>query len=371
MSVYGVPVIVDNGSGICKAGLADSDFPKAIFPTIIGHTRLQRYIGSDSKEVYIGDEVLCSTGFLSFSYPIENGYIKNWDDMERIWSYTFTKELQIQTDEHPILITEPPLNPKENKEKMVQIMFETFNFQGFYAAVQAVLPIYSVGIVTGIVYDSGDGVTQILPVYEGYCLVHNIMRVDIGGRNVTNYLANLLTESGNYFNSNAEREVVRQIKEKLCYVAEDYNEEMCRNDDVEAFYELPDGRSLRLGHERYRAPECLFNPNLIGLDIGGVGNAIYQCIMKSDLDIRKVLCENFILSGGSTMFPGLKGRITKEINRIIPTSLSLKVNDDPDRKYSVWKGGAILSKISSFESRWVTKEEYEEYGPSIVHRKCF
>lgn len=370
-----VPLVIDNGSGMCKAGFAGDDAPKAVFPNIVGRPRMPGIIvGTEQKEVYIGDEAQVKRGILNLKYPIEHGVVTNWDDMERVWHHTFFNELRTPPDEHPVLLTEAPLNPKQNREKMTQIMFDTFNVPAFYVAIQAVLSLYSSGRTTGMVFDSGDGVTHVVPIYEGYALPHAIQRIDIAGRDITNHLVRLLTERGYSLNNSAEREIVRDVKEKLCYIALDYNEEMTKarsSAAIEKQYELPDGSHLTIGNERFRAPECLFQPSLLGLDIDGADETTYKSIMKCDLDIRRDLYGNVVLSGGTTMYPGIGERLTKELTNRAPPSMKVKVVAPPERKFSVWIGGSILSSLSSFQQMWVSKAEYDEAGASIVHRKCF
>ncbi|MFX0149095.1 MAG: actin, cytoplasmic 2 [Candidatus Hodarchaeota archaeon] len=370
------PIIVDNGTGISKNGYGGEDQPRSVFPTMIGTPKygtVMPDVEHFSREYYIGEEAMELRGLLSLKFPIEHGIVEDWPAMEKLWHYTFYTDLRIDPSEHPILLTEAPLNPRYNREKIAEIMFETFNVPALYVAMQAVLSLYASGRTTGTVIDIGDGVSHIVPIYEGFALSHAIQRIDLAGRDITRYLQRLLRQKGYSFETTAETEIVRDIKEKLCYVAIDPEKELLLSKKVtgiEKNYMLPDGETITLGIERFLAPECFFNPSVIGKELDPIDDLIVSSISECDVDLRRDLYSNIVLSGGSTMFPGIKERLTKEIKEMISESVDVRIISPPERMYSVWIGGSILGSLKTFHRMWITRREYKEYGPSIIHR-CF
>ncbi|KAK9330404.1 actin family [Lipomyces starkeyi] len=380
------PIVLDQGTGFVKIGRGGTNFPDHTFPSIVGRPILraeERTGNVEIKDIMAGDEASAVRTMLQISYPMENGIIKNWEDMGHLWDYAFYERMNIDPTGKKILLTEPPMNPLSNREKMVETMFEKYNFGGVYVAIQAVLALYAQGLSSGVVVDSGDGVTHIVPVYESVVLNHLTRRLDVAGRDVTRQLINLLLRRGYAFNRTADFETVRQIKEKLCYVS--YDLELDAKLAVETTvlvesYTLPDGRTIKIGSERFEAPECLFQPHLVDVEQPGIAEFLFNTIQSADLDVRSSLYRAIVLSGGSSMYPGLPSRLEKELKQLWltkvlngdPTRLSkfkVRIEDPPRRRHMVFLGGAVLANImADKEYMWISKEEWEEQGPRILEK---
>ena len=378
-------VVCDNGTGFVKCGYAGSNFPAHIFPSLVGRPIIRaanRAEDIEVKDLMVGDEASKLRSMLEVNYPMENGMVRNWDDMCHVWDYTFGEEkLNIDPSNCKILLTEPPMNPNRNREKMIEVMFEKYGFDSTYIAIQAVLTLYAQGLVTGVVVDSGDGVTHICPVYEGFALPHLTKRLDIAGRDVTRYLIKLLLLRGYAFNQTADFETVRQMKEKLCYVGYDIATEQKLAQEttflVES-YTLPDGRVIKVGGERFEASEALFQPHLINVEGQGVAELLFTAIQSADMDMRPDLYRHIVLSGGSTMYPGLPSRLEREMKQLYLervlrgdtdrlSKFKIRIEDPPRRKDMVFIGGAVLADVmKDRDDFWMSKAEYEEKGLKVL-----
>lgn len=262
---------------------------------------------------------------------MENGIIKKWDDMQHLWDFTFGEKLRIDPTGRKILLTEPPMNPLRNRQQMCEVMFERYGFGSVYVAIQAVLALYAQGLSSGVVVDSGDGVTHIVPVYESTVLNHLTRRLDVAGRDVTRNLIALLLRRGYALNRTADFETVRQIKEKLCYVSYDLELDQRLSEETTVLvesYTLPDGRVIRVGSERFEAPECLFQPHLVDVEQPGMAEFLFNTIQAADMDVRSSLYKAIVLSGGSSMYPGLPSRLEKELKQLWLTKV---LNGNPER----------------------------------------
>ncbi|CAF2192352.1 unnamed protein product [Rotaria magnacalcarata] len=369
MLITNQPIVIDNGSGVIKAGFAGDPTPKINFPNYVGRPKHVRVMaGGLEGDTFIGPKAEEYRGLLHIAHPMEHGIVEDWNDMEKIWSYIYSKhQLRSASEEHPVLLTEAPLNPRKNREKAAEIFFETFNVPALYISMQAVLSLYASGRTTGVVLDSGDGVTHAVPIYEGFAMPHSILRNDVAGRDVTRYLKLLLRKEGYSFKTTAEFEIVKSIKERACFLTTTTQKEEINQADKSKFT-LPDGTSIDLGSSRHLAPEVLFNPELIGDECEGMHEILSGSIRRSDMDVRRILYQNIVLSGGSTLFRGFGDRLLSELKRIAPKEVKIKISAPRERLYSTWIGGSILASLDTFKKIWVTKREYDAEGARMTDK---
>jgi actin-related protein len=361
-------VIIDNGTGTIKAGMSsdNDDGPSFIFPSIVGKK-------AGETEYFVGNDAEAKSNVLDIEYPIQNGVIENWDSMEKLWNHTFANELKVSPEEHRVILTEVPLNPAANREKMAQIMFEKFNVPSLSIVNQAFLSLISSGRTYGIVLQSGDAGTFAVPILEGKVLEDQIKISALSGKLLTSYMQKLLLKEGH----KVELKMVKEVKEKVCYVTRRFDEEVdeilkassvgkIKND-----YLLPDDQVITLGDSKIKCPEALFQPDLVGLEEEGIASLVYNSIWSCHVDLRRDLWLNIVLAGGNTMFRGLDARLQRDLNSLFPPTVGSKVVAPLDRNMSSWIGGNILATLCpvSIEEMVCSKKDYEEIGPSAIHKK--
>ena len=356
-------VVLDNGSGMIKAGFAGEKAPRAVSPTV----------GAQTKDGYVtGAKALLQGSIVQINRPVTSGFVTSWDDMIKVWSGVMKDELSVAPEDHGIILTDPPMDARENREKMTQTFFETFHAPRFHVANSAVLALYASGRTTGVVCEIGHDMTSVVAVHKGRVVLESAMHLDVAGEAITSFLEKLLAEkkgsvAGGHAAVNAMKEAVGEV---MSFETAQILSKGGAVEDKPVKYELADGEVVVVGAERFLAPEALFKPNLLGLEQDGIHTTVYNSIMRCDEGLRTELYGNVVMSGGSTMFNGIPERLQKELALLAPDSMTIKIVAPPERQYSVWLGGSILSSLSTFEEMWITKDEYDESGPGIVHRKC-
>ncbi|XP_051896726.1 actin-like [Pristis pectinata] len=363
-------VVMDNGTGYTKAGFAGDDKPRVVLQSLVG-VPSRSGGGDDPGPGYYVGGAIPNDPWIARADVVTNGVVTDWEALEMLWHHVFYQELRVAPEEHAVLLADAPLSPAANREKSAELLFEGFGVPAMYVAHQPLLSLYSTGRTTGLIVESGLGVSYTAPVHSGYTLPHATFRLDLAGGGLTEYMAKLLAECGNPF-SPEERQVVRDIKERCCYVAQDYGEEILANEnDYLTDYELPDGHVITIGNERFRCPEALFQPGVLGFADPGLHVLAVKSLERCQAEHQPELLSNIVLSGGSSMFPGFAERVQRELGRLTPGQSKLNVYASPQRRFSVWIGGSITACLNTFQSMWVRRADYDDKGPGIVHRKCF
>lgn len=417
MSRTGLPaVVIDNGTGYTKMGFAGNCDPQYIIPSIIA-TPVEKKVGGGAAaasrgiadlDFYIGDEAVEHSKTYSTTNPIRHGQVDNWDHMERFWEQCIFKYLRSEPEDHYFLLTEPPLNQPENREYTAEIMFETFNVPGLYIAVQAVLALaaswtskqVTERTLTGTVVDSGDGVTHVIPVAEGYVIGSSIKHIPLAGRDITTFVQQLMRErEGNtVVPSHESFETAKRVKEQFSYVCPDIVKEFKKYDTeaskwikqytgIESVSKKP--FVVDVGYERFLGPEMFFNPEIFSSDfLTPLPKVVDETIQSSPIDTRRGLYKNIVLSGGSTMFRDFGKRLQRDVKRTVDyrikkseelsggkikaVPLEVKVITHHMQRYAVWFGGSMLASTPEFYNVCHTKAQYDELGPSICrHNPVF
>lgn len=387
-------VVIDLGSSTIKVGYAGQDAPLQVVSAVVGHVRGEHFMDLEKhahvdKDVYVGDEVWAFRDVLQVKRVIKNGVVQNWADFELLLKHILHEDMGLPADlhEYPVLLTEPPLNPKANRETLMKCMFETFNFAAVYVANTATMSLYSTGAVTGIVIECGYDVSTSVAVFEGEPIPNSLRRLDVAGKELDNYMIRLLNMRGYRFNElrAIDQFLIRDIKESLCEVAsdaaalaeakaeapeEEYNTASNGNDMLPGYEKKAVPDVLSIGNERFDCPEALFNPGPItGKDllVPGLQKMVQQTAEAVAMDLVKPLYANVLLSGGTTMLTGIVHRLEEELKAIVPPTVTVNVKAPPQRHIAVWAGGSVLAMAKSFNFHWVSREEYDEYGCELAH----
>merc|ERR1712196_379421 len=276
-------------------------------------------------------------------------------------------------DCHGVLLTDSPTNSKANREKLVSVMFEQFKVANFYIAAQAVLSLYATGRTTGIVCDCGQSMSHTVPIFEGYAMPHAVQRVPLAGQQLTDYLIRILVDNPTCVNLMAPSmlPVADAIKEQLCQVSMDFDNEVDVFGGKEKQFTLPDGTQVTIHNQIIRCPELLFRPVMDSLDCKGLHELVHKTAMDCDADVRKDLFGNIVMAGGTTMFPFMRERLQEDVQKKVAESVKVKVTSPPERRVSAWIGGSILTSLQQFKNMWISEGDFKEYGPNIVNRNCF
>merc|ERR1719229_2138933 len=335
------------------------------------------------KETYVGGAAQKLRGILDICHPIRQGSVQNWDDLEVLWSYILETELKTEGGAQPIIMTQPPLATQQEEDTMAEILVEKLGVPAFFIANKSVMSLYGGGNMTGISVDSGHDTTYIVPSYQGNAVQDATLVLKIGGKQVTEHLMNQLM-NGKYsfpddnfllwrkkkktkFTVSSRKEIIREMKEQYCVISTSYAKSFEDSAFPETSVRLPDGNMIVMGRETFMAPEIMFQPSLASKKSCGLSQLIYYSVLKCDEKIRPELLSNITLSGGNTKFPGFEKRLYQELSELFEDKTNIKVRSLPNRELLGWIGGARLSNLSSFQRFWLTKADYQENGPVIVH----
>ena len=367
-------VVIDVGSGLVKAGFGGEDGPRSIFNSIVGTPKqVGLMVGMELKERYVGDDAISKYEIMNFSYPIQRGEVTDWDKFENLMHYLLYSEMKVVPEEVSILITESPRTSRENREKLTEILFETFNVKRLHIANSSMLGLFSYGKTSGLIVDSGFNITSTVPVYEGYPLSHASIRINIGGedlsKNLLSMIQNNLDET--YIDIKG-RILADDIKEKLGYLLLNPDD----GDDVkDVTYELPDGKKIDLSKELYKANEILFSPNEENEKEKGllsIKNMVIDSINKCDNEIKNDIKENICLTGGTTLLKNFPEKLKNELSES-SEGTNFNLSAEQERLFSTWIGGSIVSSLDNFQFMWVNKKEYTDNGKNllVIDSKCF
>jgi len=363
-----VTVILDIGQFSSKVGFAGSDSPAATFLTMVGEPKYQQVGMLAEKQFYVGDSISDTLGLYKISNPIQNGTIVDWVLFEKLLDYIFYV-LRVDPSLCSVLYAIHPQFTDEDKRKLYQLLFEKYQVQRIYFAIDAMLTLYAGGFTTGLVVDIAESSTRVVPYYEGFLVNPGVRIENIGGSDLTRFMAWQLQQSGFKLETSAEKQLVRTVKEKMCFVSLDYETDLKDFTKFNKDFRLPDGEQIVLNRQRFQVPELLFNPMFFNMETQSIVNAILDSINSCDLETRPALLNNIFLTGGSSMFPNLDLRLEHEIEIALAKTHQevpkIRIFAPKERMFSAWVGGSILSQITEFQKSWVSRLQYFKNGPPI------
>lgn len=367
-------IVVDIGSGYCKAGFSTDKKPRSEFPSIVGNLRHKgSFIGCQDQDTYAGNQAMSKIGLLNVQYPIKYGFIANWNDFTTLLRYTFEDELRVNYAEHPLILTESSRSDQRQREKLLQVIFETFQVPSFYLGKQPIFSIYSSGQKTGISVDIGYEMTQIVPVVEGSIVSSAMTTQNFGGKTITDYFLKALKERGCALSELSANLVANEVKEKLGYVALDFENEVKKNNGshgCDTSYQTQDGDEFKISDERYNCPELLFSPQINKLGHLSLQKVVYETVMKCESNVQNQLFDNIVLCGGSSLFNGLPERFKLELKGMVNKSTKINLVAPANRNYAAWMGAAAFASLPDFAELAIKSEEYRESGAQILTKKC-
>lgn len=283
-------VIFDIGTHACKAGFSSCNFPDAVIPSLIGIPK-QSDNQSQNTDIYLGTEAYKMCPTLDLRYPIEYGIVVDWNEFEELFNFMMYNALEFEDISNAsVIFTEPVFNPKDNKLKHAELAFERFGIERMMLISQAYCALISEGKTTGLVIDSGESSTSVVPIFDSRIINTAISRFEIGGRTLNDYLIRMLKHKLAFLTS-FEKEIARFIKEETCYI----QSEMGFMDDrvVPALnYKLPDNSTIKIQETQYMCPELLFDATLIGRESGSIQETITNSFRKTDHEISQILAQN-------------------------------------------------------------------------------
>ena len=361
------PIIVDIGTSMIKAGLSGQEKPSLVFPNYFGEMKYSKSLDSwkdDDKKEIIGNDCNKYLGVIKLRYPLSHGIFDDPKDITPIFDYIYNNlDMSItEIKEHPVLITDPLLNPQENRKNIAKILFDNYKIEQLFFASQPILSLFSTSSTSGAVLESGDGVTQSCIIYEGYSIPGSNKRINLGGREVTEYLQYLLNRKGYDLKNSDGFQITKKIKEELC---ETYADEGNSIENVN--YTLPDDSVIEIGEERRLAPEILFNPLLREYEYPGLPEILSESINKTNVDLKLQLYGSILLSGGNTNIKGMKERIYKEIKKLAPKNAKIRLHTPSNPENCSWIGGNIISSLEIAKKMWISVKEWMEKGEYIIN----